>query len=271
MGLGGAIIGGIIGAVFGGGWGAALGAVIGGSIGGNGDERQDSTAIPDNASEHAALEAWETLFQSFGKIAKSDGVVSRDEADLVGAFLRQTGLPAASRKQLIAAFNEGKRTDRPFSMLVRAAANSFSPEHYRQIMSAYCDLVLADGTIDDRELELLRVAESVLGVRGFVDRWLQELHGGKAQERAGRQKQQPPPPPRDEPRRDTDAWAYELLGIRSDATNDEVKKAWRNKAKEYHPDILRGKGVEESVVKLAEVQMRRVNDAYETIRKSRGF
>lgn len=270
MGLGGAIIGGIIGAVFGGGWGAALGAVIGGSIGGNGDERPDSTAIPDNASEHAALEAWETLFQSFGKIAKSDGVVSREEADLVGAFLRQTGLPAASRKQLIAAFNAGKRTDRPFSMLARAVANSFSPEHYRQIMSAYCDLVLADGAIDEREVELLRVAEAAMEQRGFVDRWLQEFYGDKTQERTGRQKQPPPPPPHSESR-NPDAWAYELLGIRSDATNDEVKKAWRNKAKEYHPDILRGKGVEESVVKLAEVQMRRVNDAYETIRKSRGF
>ena len=187
MGLGGAIIGGIVGAIFGGGWGAALGAVIGGSIGGNSDGQQETAAIPDNASERAVLEAWETLFRSFGKITKSDGVVSREEADLVGAFLRQTGLPSGSRKLLIAAFNEGKRIDRPFSMLVRAVANSFSPEHYRQIMSAYCDLVLADGTVDEREVELLRVAESELGQRGFVNRWLQELHGGRTEERTGRQ------------------------------------------------------------------------------------
>ena len=64
---------------------------------------------------------------------------------------------------------------------------------------------------------------------------------------------------------------YKILGISRDATDDEVKKAWRAKAKEYHPDVLRGKGVEDSVIKLAEMEMRRINDAYAAIKKVRGF
>lgn len=30
--------------------------------------------------------------------------------------------------------------------------------------------------------------------------------------------------------------AYELLGINSNATNEEIQKAYRTKSKEYHPD-----------------------------------
>ena len=60
-------------------------------------------------------------------------------------------------------------------------------------------------------------------------------------------------------------------GLSSDCSDDDVKKAWRNQAKKYHPDVLRGKGVEESVIRLAEDQMRRVNTAYEQIKKARGF
>ena len=61
------------------------------------------------------------------------------------------------------------------------------------------------------------------------------------------------------------------MGVAPQCTDDEVKKAWRAKAKEYHPDVLRGKGVEASVIKLAEVEMRRINDAYAAVKKVRGF
>ena len=30
---------------------------------------------------------------------------------------------------------------------------------------------------------------------------------------------------------------YEVLGIKKDATQDEIKKAYREMAKKYHPDV----------------------------------
>jgi DnaJ like chaperone protein len=257
MGFGGAIIGGIIGGILGGGWGAAIGAVIGGMSGNSGENPQHQQLNTESTDD--LLEAWKNLFRAFGKLAKSDGVVSREEADMVSSFLRETELPSVARKQLIAAFNDGKIDTRPFRVLIRQTAESFLQQAYPQLMTAFCSIALADGKIDQRELEMLRDAESVLGLPGFFDRWLKRSHCNAEG--------------------DTDqgadtadiAQAYKVLGVSPQSSDDEVKKAWRTKAKEYHPDRLRGRGVEESVIRLAEEQMRRVNDAYEQIRKARGF
>ena len=277
MGLGGAVIGGIIGGIFGGGRGAAAGAFIGHIIGDSigrfnskNDEDDASSVDPRKfaeSSERLELEMWETLFRAFGKLAKSDGVVSREEADLVGAFLRQTGLDSPMRKQLIAAFNDGKKSDKPFRTLLRAVANSFMRDDYPRLMTVFGDIVLADGKIDERELAMLREAEAVLEQPGFVDRWLKNVRGGE--QRTRRERRQDPPPKTEYA--DNLSWAYQQLGLSPKCSDDDVKKAWRNKAKEYHPDLLRGKGVEESVIRLAEEQMRRVNAAYEEIKKVRGF
>ena len=255
MGLGGAVIGGIIGGIFGGPWGAAVGAVVGGTFIG-------SPKTVRRNREAASLEAFKTLFRTFGKLAKSDGVVSREEADMIGSFLRETGLPSEIRKELIAAFNEGKNDERPFRELLQMTADRFSSDAYPQIMSAFCSIVSADGKIDERELAMLRDAEQVLGQYGFVDRWLKYVRDSNKRDGSS---------PLSGSNTDDLMWAYQILGVSPQSSDDDVKKAWRNKAKEFHPDLLRSKGVQESVIRLAEEQMRRVNDAYEQIKKARGI
>ncbi|WP_299680249.1 TerB family tellurite resistance protein [uncultured Dokdonia sp.] len=63
--------------------------------------------------------------------------------------------------------------------------------------------------------------------------------------------------------------AYKILEISKDATNDEVKKAFRTMAKKYHPDKLQH--MDEAYRKGAEDKFRKVQEAYETIQKERGM
>ena len=51
---------------------------------------------------------------------------------------------------------------------------------------------------------------------------------------------------------------YEVMGISKDASDDEIKKAYRKLAKKYHPDLNPGD-------KTAEQHFKEVNEAYEVL------
>ena len=68
--------------------------------------------------------------------------------------------------------------------------------------------------------------------------------------------------------RDTDS-AYSVLGISPSATDDEVKAAYRRMAMKNHPDKVATLGPE--VQKAAEEKFRKIQQAYESIKKQRGM
>ena len=62
---------------------------------------------------------------------------------------------------------------------------------------------------------------------------------------------------------------YRILEITPEATNDEVKKAYRKMAVKYHPDKVATLG--EDVQKAAEEKFKAISQAYEAICKERGI
>ena len=64
-------------------------------------------------------------------------------------------------------------------------------------------------------------------------------------------------------------WAYKSLEIETTASNEEIKKAYRRMAMKYHPDKVNDLG--EEVKKSATEKFRSINEAYENLKKQRGF
>ncbi len=58
---------------------------------------------------------------------------------------------------------------------------------------------------------------------------------------------------------------YEVLGVPENASDEEIKKAYRKLAKQYHPDNYTDNPLKD----LADEKMKEINDAYDTIQKMR--
>lgn len=67
---------------------------------------------------------------------------------------------------------------------------------------------------------------------------------------------------------DTDS-AYKILEIEPNVSDEEVKKAYRKMAMKYHPDRVSHLG--EEVQNGAKIKFQKVKEAYDNIKKERGF
>lgn len=63
--------------------------------------------------------------------------------------------------------------------------------------------------------------------------------------------------------------AYKILNVNPDDSIEIIKKAYRELATKYHPDKVANLGPE--IQQLAEEKFKAINDAYQKIRKEKGF
>ena len=58
---------------------------------------------------------------------------------------------------------------------------------------------------------------------------------------------------------------YKILGVAPDATDEQIKAAYRDLARKYHPDNY----ANNPLADLAQEKMKQINEAYDTITKQR--
>ena len=115
-------------------------------------------------------------------------------------------------------------------------------------------MALADGELDDREIEILRAIPPYLGLREEAfEMVVQQLAGGY-----------------DGGASDAIlAEAYTMLGVSPDATDSEIKRAYLKKIAAFHPDKIQGKDLAPELLELANQHSAKINQAYEAITTSR--
>jgi DnaJ-domain-containing protein 1 len=60
---------------------------------------------------------------------------------------------------------------------------------------------------------------------------------------------------------------FRVLGLPEEAGLEDVKQAYRRLCTENHPDRLRGMGLSEDFIEMANVRMARINEAYQQLAK----
>ena len=64
---------------------------------------------------------------------------------------------------------------------------------------------------------------------------------------------------------------YDRLGLSKDASQDEIKRAYRKLMSEHHPDKLVAKGLPPEMMEMAKQKAQEIQKAYELIKEKKGF
>lgn len=200
----------------------------------------------------------ESVFAVMGALCKADGVVTQDEIQVAEALFQKFRLSESQREAAKAAFNRGKADDFDLDaelqeFLRRSGGQSGLLQMFLQVQVA---AVAADGQVHANEHEMLvRIARGLGLSESQVEQLEAMLRGGAAGSAAEEQQSLDD--------------AYKVLDVSPEASDAEIKKAYRKLMSENHPDKLAGRGMPESMREMAEEKTQEIANAYDRIRKAR--
>jgi len=216
--------------------GAILGFMIGGFI-----EFISKNSFKIRTSAHAIRpETFQlNLLALSALIIKADGKVQQKELDFVRSFfIGQYGKERAD--SIFKTFNtEIKKETQHLDQLTQVFVQQTAYETRLQILHFLFGIASADGHIS--KIELQKISQVATGMRLR----LPDFESIKAMFI-----------------KNTDN-AYKILEVEPNASSNEIKRAYRNMVKKYHPDKLRGQ--DPAMIKGAEEKFREVQKAYETL------
>ena len=263
----GILIGGLIGYRMGGFIGMLLGAWLGHQItqffsGGKRFAQKDRSAI-----QHSFFKA---LFVSMGKLAKLDGVVSRQEIDRAEIIMNKMKLTPELRQQAIAYFNQGKQAhykiERDLTDFRQKSRGSLSLKQF--FLEMLIDMAAVDGTIDPAEQRLI---EQICGLIGYPVAMLQAMFkmrgSGYYQHQSGQSRQRQ----RSQTRPTSVSNPYRVLGVDKSADKQTIRRAYKKLMSQHHPDKLVSKGLPPEMMKMAEEKAKNIQLAWEEIKDLRGW
>ena len=65
--------------------------------------------------------------------------------------------------------------------------------------------------------------------------------------------------------------AYAVLGCSPTDSDDQVKRCYRQRVQEYHPDKIAAKGLPDEFTRFAQDKFREIQEAWEQIKAARGI
>ena len=228
-----------IGFLVGGPIGAILGAALAGGLG-------DDLFGYDGKADREKVIFISNLTVLLTLVAKADDSISPEEARAIANFFKeQLHFEEEQLADIRRIMKETVRQNPDPRTVAAEFANIATREERLALLRLIYMVAGADGPVNQREERVIELISAGLGIgRNNRNSISSEFGNGK-------------PDP------------YTVLGVKSNASDTEVKRAYRSMAKQYHPDRVSHLG--EEFAHLAHEKFAQINKAYEDIRRERGL
>ena len=247
--LAGTIIGGGIGWALFGPLGALIGAYIGNVVTNeSGVQKKRGKAEPGatfaSYGDTRAGDFAVAMLALFAYVSKSDHNLKSSEIQYVKKFLVDK-FGTQNGQDLLYLYREILGKDYNIYDIAHQVRDNMDYYSRMELLHVLFGIAAVDGDLHTTELQVIREIADALGISARDYETIRAIFGGGTNR------------------------FYEILGIKPNDDVEIIKKAYRDLAVKYHPDKVANLGPE--FQKLAEEKFKSINDAYQTIRKERGF
>ena len=232
--------------------GGPLGAVAGAALGHHLVDKAEDRMIGGRRLIHAEQTQaayFVSMFSILGKLAKADGMVTRDEIAVVDNFISQLNIAETGKQFARQVFSQAK--DSPYS--IDDFAMQFQQISMGQpaVRVSFLDLLFRIAAADNRfhpaeEAALNRVKE----IFRIDDQQFNNMKAAYF--------------------KDGDRF-YKVLNCTPDCSNEQIKARYKKLVKDFHPDTIVSKGLPEEFTEFATKRFQEIQEAYENIRQERSF
>lgn len=212
------------------------------------------------ADSDAQIAFFQATFIALGRVAKCDGAVCDAEIQWTTDVMDRMGLSPEKRREAVELFGRGK-TCQDISAELNALRDTCGkrPTLLQIFMEILVQAALSDGKIDQQEWATLsHIAQSIRFRITYLEKIVRRTQA-QQESREGVAGSEPISP------QDELARAYDVLGVESDSSNMELKRAYRRMMSRHHPDKLVARGMPREMQDMAKEKTQSIRSAYEVV------
>ena len=219
-----------------------------------------------NRKKQANVDEAKFLVSLLAKVAKSDGRVSELEARLITQVLDDLSQKVSGvsgvREYLKEVYKSQKENVDNAYETARNYKRAFNLNYDTCVarLTFFLNLAYIDGEFNKSEQDIIRNIAYGFGIdKETLDEIIYKFDSFYGS-RFGAD--------HDEVSRENDA--FEVLGLSKNASLDEVKARYKELVRQYHPDILMGRGESKEVIERSTKKLQEINEAYGRLKEKFG-
>ena len=219
-----------------------------------------------NRKKQANVDEAKFLVSLLAKVAKSDGRVSELEARLITQVLDDLSQKVSGvsgvREYLKEVYNSQKENVDNAYETARNYKRAFNLNYDTCVarLTFFLNLAYIDGEFNKSEQDVIRNIAYGFGIdKETLDEIIYKFDSFYGS-RFGTDS--------DEISQENDA--FDVLGLSKNASLDEVKARYKELVRQYHPDILMGRGESKEVIERSTKKLQEINEAYGRLKEKFG-